>query len=340
MKSANSGMVEADITINGETLTFSQAMTLRVALSSFRLWLADEGTPAQLGESLTAGYQARASEVEALMFRNLGSPTVLGDIERAMASKLWCQLLAIWKPNGHPTTADDSEILEDIAGLGNGVGYLQAMSETERKAALWDRLVSAWNNDDGPLDDNGVSASLHHDIDQLVGEWERWLRAQPPVIVPSWQVAPYIVTPIELADPVDPPEGPTTETRTVAHEAFYDNDVPAPTVPGEFSNVFFCIACEGNVAAGKTCHRCGRKGPLGQGIDWAAGIGRMAEIKTTTEAMVASAPAEPPGAVSVAEMRSMLAQAAHVVDLLAKVHELAGDLRSDLQINLNRMPKP
>lgn len=26
-----------------------------------------------------------------------------------------------------------------------------------------------------------------------------------------------------------------------------------------------CNACEGNVSHGKTCHRCGRKGPLGQG---------------------------------------------------------------------------
>jgi len=26
-----------------------------------------------------------------------------------------------------------------------------------------------------------------------------------------------------------------------------------------------CKACGGNIAAGKTCHRCGRTGPLGQG---------------------------------------------------------------------------
>ncbi len=26
-----------------------------------------------------------------------------------------------------------------------------------------------------------------------------------------------------------------------------------------------CNACEGNITHGKTCHRCGRRGPLGQG---------------------------------------------------------------------------
>jgi hypothetical protein len=72
MKSSNGAMTEPDITINGEPLTFAQAMTLRVALTSFHMYLAAEGTPTELGESLTAGYRARASEVEGLMFRNLG----------------------------------------------------------------------------------------------------------------------------------------------------------------------------------------------------------------------------------------------------------------------------
>jgi hypothetical protein len=62
-------MAEPDITINGTPLSFAQAMTLRVAISSFHMYLTDEKTAAELGEQLTAGYRARASEIEGLMFR-------------------------------------------------------------------------------------------------------------------------------------------------------------------------------------------------------------------------------------------------------------------------------
>jgi len=75
MKNAERTLTEADITINGAKLTFAQAMTLRVALSGFRMDLACEGTAAALGEQLTAGYTARAAEVEALMFLNLTGST-------------------------------------------------------------------------------------------------------------------------------------------------------------------------------------------------------------------------------------------------------------------------
>ena len=75
MKSAGSGWTEPDITINGERLTFAQAMALRVAVTTFHIHLAAEGTPAELGEQLTAGYRARISEVEGLMFRNLNGAT-------------------------------------------------------------------------------------------------------------------------------------------------------------------------------------------------------------------------------------------------------------------------
>lgn len=247
-----------------------------------------------------------------------------GDLERAMAIRMWERLLAIWQPVGEPTKAPDHEVMESIAAL-----------------------VTEWNG-----------CRLH---------------------------------PLEVRDPVEPPASPPGDgTLTVAHERFFFDDAdPEPPKPGTFSNVFDCNACEGNVAAGKSCHRCGRKGPLGQGVDWTAGIGRMGEIKAQAEALAASAVGpyqhvavttswfreevaaetstricpcgdrftwsglsadlEPWMAkhvhhavvpVPLAEMRSLLAQAQRVAAALATQAELAADLRSDLQINLNRMPKP
>jgi hypothetical protein len=45
----DSGWTEAEVTINGRTLTFAESMTLRVAVSSMRLWLAHAETRQHLG---------------------------------------------------------------------------------------------------------------------------------------------------------------------------------------------------------------------------------------------------------------------------------------------------
>jgi len=61
------GWREADVTINGATLTFPQSMALRVAVSSFRLQLNDPAFRAGLGPRLAAGYDAHLRIVEQLL---------------------------------------------------------------------------------------------------------------------------------------------------------------------------------------------------------------------------------------------------------------------------------
>jgi hypothetical protein len=63
------GLSEARIVVDGETLTFAQSMTVRVALDSFLAQLAD-GDLAQLGEPLRSRYEARAREVVTLIHRS------------------------------------------------------------------------------------------------------------------------------------------------------------------------------------------------------------------------------------------------------------------------------
>lgn len=60
------GLHEADITINGEPLTFGQAMAVRVAVSHFHDYLADPESKKLLGP-ITDGYAARLREVEVLL---------------------------------------------------------------------------------------------------------------------------------------------------------------------------------------------------------------------------------------------------------------------------------
>jgi hypothetical protein len=55
------GMVEADTVINGHVLSFPEAMTLRVALASFLVWLADPANREALGQALAAGYIRHAN---------------------------------------------------------------------------------------------------------------------------------------------------------------------------------------------------------------------------------------------------------------------------------------
>lgn len=61
-------MNEPRITVNGTALTEGQAMTLRVALSSFLLQLKMEGLGKdEHGVAMTRAYMARGSEITVLM---------------------------------------------------------------------------------------------------------------------------------------------------------------------------------------------------------------------------------------------------------------------------------
>jgi len=64
------GMVEADTVINGHALSFPEAMTLRVALASFLVWLADPANREGVGQALAAGYIRHANAVAAFMSEN------------------------------------------------------------------------------------------------------------------------------------------------------------------------------------------------------------------------------------------------------------------------------
>ena len=63
----DTGWVEPDITVNGYALTFAQAMAVRVAVSSFRLFLGEPSHRRQLGEGLADGYDHHLVAVETLM---------------------------------------------------------------------------------------------------------------------------------------------------------------------------------------------------------------------------------------------------------------------------------
>lgn len=60
-------MDEPTITINGQTLSVGQAMTVRVALSAFQFGLKDGLGDDEHGKAMTAGYQARLSEIFQMM---------------------------------------------------------------------------------------------------------------------------------------------------------------------------------------------------------------------------------------------------------------------------------
>jgi hypothetical protein len=62
--------IEPHIEINSVTLTVGQAMTLRVALSSFVMTLTHEGLgDDEHGKAMTAAYLQRAKEIESIMLR-------------------------------------------------------------------------------------------------------------------------------------------------------------------------------------------------------------------------------------------------------------------------------
>lgn len=67
---AETSMIEPDITINGELLTFAEAMTLRVAVGSLRISLADPAFRAELGP-IGENYDVHLQRIEALMIRGI-----------------------------------------------------------------------------------------------------------------------------------------------------------------------------------------------------------------------------------------------------------------------------
>lgn len=67
----DNGVVEPDITINGQGLTFSQSMAVRVAIGNMRIWLADPAYRARLGARLADNYDARLIETERLMIESI-----------------------------------------------------------------------------------------------------------------------------------------------------------------------------------------------------------------------------------------------------------------------------
>lgn len=61
------GWIEPTITINGRELSFAQAMTLRVAVGHFGMFLADGNIRRSIGDRLAEGYQANLAEIERSM---------------------------------------------------------------------------------------------------------------------------------------------------------------------------------------------------------------------------------------------------------------------------------
>ncbi len=57
------GWIEADIVINGRRLTFAESMAVRVAVSSFLMFVSEPGTRKRLG-GVAAGYEAQLVAVE------------------------------------------------------------------------------------------------------------------------------------------------------------------------------------------------------------------------------------------------------------------------------------
>jgi hypothetical protein len=65
MKNSETGWTEPTITVNGVELTFPESMSLRVAVSNFRMWLAGNG--AEAGQALADGYDRHLQNIESLM---------------------------------------------------------------------------------------------------------------------------------------------------------------------------------------------------------------------------------------------------------------------------------
>lgn len=66
MKNAETGWIEADVTIGGYPLSFPESMTLRVAVTSFRMFLSSDDVRRDLG-AVAEGYDRCLQAIEERM---------------------------------------------------------------------------------------------------------------------------------------------------------------------------------------------------------------------------------------------------------------------------------
>jgi hypothetical protein len=64
----DSGWVEAEVVINGYPLTFAESMTLRVAVSSFRMFVNNPESRAGLG-LVADGYERALQNIESFLLK-------------------------------------------------------------------------------------------------------------------------------------------------------------------------------------------------------------------------------------------------------------------------------
>lgn len=63
----DTGWTEAHVVINDKPLTFAESMALRVAVSSFRMWLSAHANRDGIGP-LAEGYDSKLQSIERKMF--------------------------------------------------------------------------------------------------------------------------------------------------------------------------------------------------------------------------------------------------------------------------------
>jgi hypothetical protein len=68
MRDESTGWTEADITINGKHLSFAESMALRVAVSSYLMFVCEPASAKDLGEDLAKGYARQLSSVQDALF--------------------------------------------------------------------------------------------------------------------------------------------------------------------------------------------------------------------------------------------------------------------------------
>jgi hypothetical protein len=68
MKNDETGWIEADVIINDMRLSFAEAMTLRVAISSFRMFVNNPEARRGLGP-VAEGYETHLQTIESMLMR-------------------------------------------------------------------------------------------------------------------------------------------------------------------------------------------------------------------------------------------------------------------------------
>jgi len=68
MKNDETGWIEADITINGQPLSFAESLTLRVAIQSFLMFLSSVQVQQDLGV-ISDGYSRACQSINEKLFR-------------------------------------------------------------------------------------------------------------------------------------------------------------------------------------------------------------------------------------------------------------------------------